>query len=95
MMEGGAEEVAEDVIVDAINFGLEAMRPVIDLQDRMRQEPGKAKRPVAGAASWTRPLSAKVSDAGPGGASGGLRHAAENGALCQARRGAQERRSGR
>ena len=46
MMEGGAEEVAEDVIVDAINFGLEAMRPVIDLQDRMRQEAGKAKRAV-------------------------------------------------
>ena len=46
MMEGGAEEVAEDVIVDAINFGLEALRPVIDLQDRMRQETGKAKREV-------------------------------------------------
>jgi len=46
MMEGGAEEVAEDVIVDAINFGLEQMRPVIDLQDRMRQEAGKAKRAV-------------------------------------------------
>jgi len=44
MMEGGAEEVSEDVIVDAINFGLEALRPVIDLQDRMRQETGKAKR---------------------------------------------------
>ncbi|MBU1745482.1 MAG: polyribonucleotide nucleotidyltransferase, partial [Proteobacteria bacterium] len=46
MMEGGAEEVAEDIIVDAINFGLEALRPVIDLQDRMRQETGKAKREV-------------------------------------------------
>ncbi|MEK7244271.1 MAG: polyribonucleotide nucleotidyltransferase, partial [Thermodesulfobacteriota bacterium] len=46
MMEGGAEEVAEDVIVDAINFGLDALRPVIDLQDRMRQETGKAKREV-------------------------------------------------
>jgi polyribonucleotide nucleotidyltransferase len=46
MMEGGANEVAEDVIVDAINFGLEAMRPVIDLQDRVRQETGKAKRTV-------------------------------------------------
>ncbi len=45
MMEGGAEEVAEDVIVDAIDFGLEQMRPVIDLQDRMRRETGKAKRP--------------------------------------------------
>ncbi len=46
MMEGGADEVAEEVIVDAIDFGLEQMRPVIDLQDKMRQEAGKAKRAV-------------------------------------------------
>jgi polyribonucleotide nucleotidyltransferase len=46
MMEGGAEEVAEDVIVDAIDFGLEQMRPVIDLQDQMREKTGKAKRDV-------------------------------------------------
>ncbi len=46
MMEGGSNEVDEDTIVDAINFGLEAMRPVIDLQDRMRQETGKTKRVV-------------------------------------------------
>ena len=46
MMEGEAKEVAEDIIVDAINFGLEAVRPVIDLQDKMRAEVGKAKRPV-------------------------------------------------
>ena len=47
MMEGEAKEVAEDIIVDAIKFGLEAVRPVIDLQDKMRAEVGKAKRPVA------------------------------------------------
>ncbi|MCK7480337.1 MAG: hypothetical protein M0C28_26085 [Candidatus Moduliflexus flocculans] len=46
MMEGDAKEVAEDVIVDAIQFGLEAVRPVIDLQDKMREAIGKAKRPV-------------------------------------------------
>jgi len=46
MMEGEAKEVPEDIIVDAINFGLEAIRPVIDLQDKMRAEVGKAKRPV-------------------------------------------------
>ncbi|MHB8139258.1 MAG: polyribonucleotide nucleotidyltransferase [Smithellaceae bacterium] len=46
MMEGEANEVAEDIIVDAIKFGLEAVRPVIDLQDKMRAEVGKAKRPV-------------------------------------------------
>lgn len=46
MMEGDAKEVAEDIVVDAIKFGLEAIRPVIDLQDEMRQAVGKGKRPV-------------------------------------------------
>ena len=44
MLEGEASEVDEDVLVDAINFGLENLRPVIDLQDRMREAIGKAKR---------------------------------------------------
>lgn len=47
MMEGEAKEVAEDIIVDAIKYGLEAIRPAIDLQDKMRAETGKEKRPVA------------------------------------------------
>ena len=46
MLEGALNEVAEDVVVDAINFGLEALRPVIDLQDRMREETGKTKREI-------------------------------------------------
>jgi polyribonucleotide nucleotidyltransferase len=46
MMEGEAKEVAENVIIDAIKFGLEAIRPAIDLQDKMRAEVGKEKRPV-------------------------------------------------
>jgi polyribonucleotide nucleotidyltransferase len=46
MMEGDAKEVAEDIVVDAIKFGLEAIRPLIDLQDKMRKEIGKEKRPV-------------------------------------------------
>ena len=45
-MEGEAKEVAEDIVVDAIKFGLEAIRPVIDLQDKMRLAVGKEKRPV-------------------------------------------------
>ncbi|MCX5854251.1 MAG: polyribonucleotide nucleotidyltransferase [Deltaproteobacteria bacterium] len=44
MLEGDAREAEEDIIVDAINFGLESMRPVIELQDRMRQAIGKGKR---------------------------------------------------
>lgn len=47
MMEGEAKEVPEDIIVDAIKFGLEAVRPVIDLQDQIRAAIGKTKRPVA------------------------------------------------
>jgi len=46
MLEGDAQEVDEDVIVDAIKFGLEAIRPVIDLQDKMRRAVGRAKRTV-------------------------------------------------
>ncbi|HPL96211.1 MAG TPA: polyribonucleotide nucleotidyltransferase [Smithellaceae bacterium] len=46
MMEGEAKEVTEDVIVEAIKFGLEAVRPMIDLQDRVRGAVGKAKREV-------------------------------------------------
>jgi polyribonucleotide nucleotidyltransferase len=44
MLEGEAREVDEDVVVDAINFGLESMRSVIEFQDHMRQAIGKEKR---------------------------------------------------
>jgi polyribonucleotide nucleotidyltransferase len=46
MLEGGGQEVDEEVVVDAIRFGLEAMRPMIELQDRMRAAVGKTKRSV-------------------------------------------------
>jgi polyribonucleotide nucleotidyltransferase len=62
MMEGGSNEAGEEVIVDAIDFGLEAIRPVIDLQDRMRQETGKVKRVVENPAV-DEALAAKVSQA--------------------------------
>jgi polyribonucleotide nucleotidyltransferase len=62
MMEGGSNEVGEDVIVDAIDFGLDALRPVIDLQDRMCKEAGKAKRLVE-VAAIDEALVAKVSEA--------------------------------
>ena len=62
MMEGDAKEVAEDIVVDAIKFGLEAIRPVIDLQDKMRQAVGKEKRPVEKVVS-DEELTAKVSAA--------------------------------
>jgi polyribonucleotide nucleotidyltransferase len=51
MLEGDAKEVDENIIVDAIKFGLEEIRPVIDLQDKMRQAVGKEKRRVEEAVS--------------------------------------------
>ena len=43
MMEGEAKEVPEDIIVDAIKFGLESIRPVIDLQDQVRRLSARLK----------------------------------------------------
>jgi len=44
MIEGGAKEVEEGVIVEAINVGLASMKPVLELQDRMCLSIGKRKR---------------------------------------------------
>lgn len=44
MLEGGANEVDEDVLLEAIDFGLESMKPAIQLQDRICQNLGKEKR---------------------------------------------------
>ncbi|MBN1363386.1 MAG: polyribonucleotide nucleotidyltransferase [Syntrophaceae bacterium] len=46
MLEGEAKEVPEDIIVDAIKFGLDSIRPVIDLQDQILAAIGKTKRPI-------------------------------------------------
>jgi len=46
MLEGGAGEVDEDALLEAIDFGLELMKPIIELQDRICQELGKEKRSV-------------------------------------------------
>jgi polyribonucleotide nucleotidyltransferase len=61
MLEGAANEVEEDAVVDAISFGLEAMRPVIDLQDKMRAEAGKEKRAFV-APPMDEALAAKVAE---------------------------------
>jgi polyribonucleotide nucleotidyltransferase len=46
MVEGGSNEIGEDVIIDAINFGLEEMRPAFELQDQICEAIGKEKRVV-------------------------------------------------
>lgn len=61
MLEGGAQEVVEDVVVDAIKFGLESLRPIIALQDQMRADIGREKR-IFEQASIDDKFAAKVSD---------------------------------
>lgn len=43
MVECGAYEVAEDVMVSALNFGHQAIQPLIEVQQKMAQEIGKPK----------------------------------------------------
>ncbi len=47
MVEAGSDEVPEDVMVAALEFGHKSMQPLIDLQIQMQQEVGKPKREVA------------------------------------------------
>ncbi len=44
MVEAGADEVPEDIMLAALKIGHEAMQPIIDLQEKMRAEIGKPKR---------------------------------------------------
>lgn len=44
MVECGATEVTEDVMVGALELGHQAIQPIIDLQLKMREELGKPKR---------------------------------------------------
>ncbi|MCP5096699.1 MAG: polyribonucleotide nucleotidyltransferase [Chloroflexi bacterium] len=46
MVEAGANEVSEAVMVDALAFGHQAMQPIIALQEEMREALGKEKTEV-------------------------------------------------
>ncbi len=46
MVESGAKEVSEEVMVEALLFGHESMQPIIALQEKMAAEIGKPKREV-------------------------------------------------
>ncbi|MCB0027508.1 MAG: polyribonucleotide nucleotidyltransferase, partial [Anaerolineales bacterium] len=46
MVEAGANEVPESLMVDALEFGHEAMQPLIDIQLQMREQVGKEKTEV-------------------------------------------------
>ncbi len=45
MVEGQMHELPESVVIDALMFALEACKPLIDLQERLRVAAGKPKRP--------------------------------------------------
>jgi polyribonucleotide nucleotidyltransferase len=51
MVEAGASEVSEELLVQALEFGHESMQPIIDLQLEMREAVGKEKREVTLASS--------------------------------------------
>jgi polyribonucleotide nucleotidyltransferase len=44
MVEAGSDEIPEDVMVAALEFGHKSMLPLIELQNQMRREIGKPKR---------------------------------------------------
>ena len=44
MVETGAQEISEDIMIKALEFGFDALQPMIDLQEQMAQELGKPKR---------------------------------------------------
>jgi len=46
MVEGGAQIVPEDVILEALFRGHEAIQPLLDYQDEIKRAVGKQKRPV-------------------------------------------------
>jgi polyribonucleotide nucleotidyltransferase len=65
MVEAGADEVPEDVLLEALERGHAAMQSVIDLQYRMRAEIGKAKMevpPVAHNEALAKAVSSIVAD---------------------------------
>lgn len=65
MVECGAYEVPEDVMINALDFGHQSMQPIIDLQERMAAELGKAKRtypPFVVADELVQMVSARAAD---------------------------------
>lgn len=46
MVEAGAKEVSEDMMMEALAFGHQALQPLIDVQEAMRAAVGKAKREI-------------------------------------------------
>ncbi len=60
MVEGGADEVDEESMVQALEFGHKSVQPVLDLQDEMRKQLGKEPRKFEAIAAPPEDLKAKV-----------------------------------
>jgi polyribonucleotide nucleotidyltransferase len=45
MVEGGADEISEEDLVDALMFAHRSVQPLIELQERLREAVGQPKRP--------------------------------------------------
>ena len=61
MVEAGAKELPEDVMLDAVRFGHEAMQDIIKMQDKLAQATNRAKRPFT-PAPVDEELKAKVAE---------------------------------
>ena len=61
MVEAGAKELPEDVMLEAVRFGHEAMQDIIKMQDKLAQATNRAKRPFA-PAPVDEELKAKVAE---------------------------------
>ncbi len=47
MVECGANEVPEDVMVEALQFGHQSLQPLVEMQNKMAAEVGKAKQEIS------------------------------------------------
>jgi polyribonucleotide nucleotidyltransferase len=61
MVEAGAKELPEDVMLEAVSFGHEAMQDIIKMQDKLAQATNRAKRPFT-PAPVDEELKAKVAE---------------------------------
>jgi polyribonucleotide nucleotidyltransferase len=60
MLEGGANMVGEDKILEAISFGHEGLKPLLDLQKKLRDKAGKPKRQDVAYVPLNKELYAKI-----------------------------------
>jgi polyribonucleotide nucleotidyltransferase len=65
MVEGGAHELPEDVILEALDFGHRAAQPLLEAQEEMARQVGREKRTVVAPQLDERVMAAVVEEYGP------------------------------